>query len=1032
MNYKIELLKNENGKITPKPAVAPEKSNAEIAIVFHVFYIDVWEEVQSYLNNISIPYDLYVTVPQHMDENSLEKIFALQPQVHLFRCENRGRDVLPFLLVMDCIGIDRYKYICKLHTKKTGDSPLGHVWRKLLYFDLIGSDKTVKDTIAMFENDDSICMVTGKNTILDSRRYDYGNTKKITYLIDSAGFIFQDEYYFAGGTMFWTRASLLEPIMNLFQNGVLEFEEEKGQKDNTIAHAIERFFGIICAVQGGRIAPAPTQYSQLDDATLDSLANLVLSQQYHGEDTFIKQREHLQELHKRVDELEELADLKRRFKKEIKDRVPTTLWSILKNTKNIVKTLKNNPQILKKVWFYLKRGELRYLIQKIKDKSENNLTRNSELIPITPQNMFCKFAKSDFDLKQRVIDIIIPVYNGYEFLEKLFDSIEKHTTSPYRLIVVEDASSDERVLPYIKERLKAHKDAILIQHSTNKGFVRSVNEAYAKTKEHFVLLNTDTEVPAFWLERLMYPIVHMDNVASTTPFTNAGTIASFPKFIEDNAIFEGLDVEALDRVFRNVNPSEFYEEIPTGVGFCMGVNKTLADTIGFFDEESFGKGYGEENDWCQRAIKSGYKNLLVPNLFVYHKHGGSFSSEEKQKLIASNLQILAKKHPNYDLDVQKYVAKDPHKVLRQVLVVLATSKTSKKIDLIIDHALGGGANHYAQEYLQKLRNNLQPYVYLTYDYYSGIYTFSFAYKEYNFGFKIENIDGIKTLLEQMEYAEIFVNSLVSFQETDAFLVLIKDLKDIYKPKLIVPFHDYYPICPSFTLLNQKGQYCNIPDLDTCQNCLEQTTMEWKNLYNFDVSISHWRKQWGELLELSDTILCFSQSSQEIVLKAYPQLEKQKIKVIPHKVTPIAKPQCLEKTSATITIGILGAINYAKGASIVKELVDLIEQKNLDMKVVVIGEITEYIQSKHFSVTGKYKREELPQLICEYEIDCFVIPSICPETFSYTTDEVMQMEYPLFVFPLGAPAQRVKEYEKGEVVLEISAQALLESIQEKFK
>ena len=57
-------------------------------------------------------------------------------------------------------------------------------------------------------------------------------------------------------------------------------------------------------------------------------------------------------------------------------------------------------------------------------------------------------------------------------------------------------------------------------------------------------------------------------------------------------------------------------------------------------DEIFGKGYGEENDWCQRAIKKGYKNLHVTNLFVYHKHGGSFPSEEKQRLISKNLTVL--------------------------------------------------------------------------------------------------------------------------------------------------------------------------------------------------------------------------------------------------------------------------------------------------------------------------------------------------------------------------------------------------------
>ncbi len=123
-----------------------------------------------------------------------------------------------------------------------------------------------------------------------------------------------------------------------------------------------------------------------------------------------------------------------------------------------------------------------------------------------------------------------------------------------------------------------------------------------------------------------------------------------------------------------------------------------------------------------------------------------------------------------------------------------------------------------------------------------------------------------------------------------------------------------------------------------------------------------------------------------------------------------------KAKEKITIGVLGAINLAKGAGILKTLVKTIEDQGLNIKVVLIGEISEYIKSEYFHVTGRYERDALPQLIKEHEIDIFLIPSICPETFSYTTQEIMMMDMPLMVFDLGAPAERVKKYEKG-IVLE---------------
>jgi GT2 family glycosyltransferase len=1039
MYYRFEEFRlNAQGEMEVVAPTPVDAKKQKVAIVIHLYYADLWSELYDYLKQIDVKYDLFITLPQHADEAIVKRILSDMPHAHLYRVENRGRDVLPFLLVMRHIGWDRYDYICKLHTKKTGESPLGSVWRKLLYFDLIGSDETVRKIVESFDNNPDIGMVTGKNTILDSRLYDYGNTTKIDRLIDEAGYLFQDSYVFAGGTMFWMRTSLLEPVMRLFEAGKLEFEEEKGQKDNTIAHALERFFGIVCKVEGYRIVPSPTHYSQLDDETLDEVASLVLSQNYRGEDAFAYQNAIIKQLneansalHRRIDELEELADLKRRFKKSLKRYTPEQLWRILQITKRVIWTLRHNPALFKKAWFYLKRGDIGYLLRKIKEKSEGNLKRGETLHAIVPQHMFKRFIKSDFTLGDHVIDIIIPVYNGYEFLPKLFDSLQRHTTTPYRLIVVHDASSDERVLPYLKERLTSFEDVVLIEHEHNAGFVKSVNEAVAHTRDHFVILNTDTEVPAFWLERLMYPIVAMEKVASTTPFTNAGTIASFPNFLEDNPIFENLDVDTLDRVFRYVNPQTFYEEVPTGVGFCMGVNRTLVKEIGFFDEEAFGKGYGEENDWCQRAIKAGWRNLLVPNLFVYHKHGGSFASEQKRRLMEENSLKLLERYPDYDKEVQAYIARDPHKVLREVLVMLASSKKGRGLTLVFDHALGGGANLYARERIERYINEGKKTVRIAYDYYGGYYEVRFRYCSYDLGFRVELAEGLATLFEPAIIEEIFVNSLVSYKETAAVISLIKTLKEIHHAELIVPVHDFYPVCPNFTLVDESGTYCEVPDdKERCAHCLATADAEWRSFGDAPMDIVSWRKLWDSLLQEADTILCFSKNSCEIMQKAYPALPKERYEVQPHhvKALPPVQLDISPHSNQRIKLGVLGAINRAKGADIVKALVSRIEKERLPIDVVLIGEISEPIRSKHFKITGRYERHKLPEIVRDEKVDIFLIPSVCPETFSYTTEEIMMMRMPLMVFPVGAPAERVASYEKGVVLESISVDAVIAYVQ----
>jgi len=220
--------------------------------------------------------------------------------------------------------------------------------------------------------------------------------------------------------------------------------------------------------------------------------------------------------------------------------------------------------------------------------------------------------------------------------------------------------------------------------------------------------------------------------------------------------------------------------------------------------------------------------------------------------------------------------------------------------------------------------------------------------------------------------------------------------------------------------------CDVPEIKVCQECMLNNKQEWKNFFLEDIDSVTWRELWQKLLDKAN-IVAFSNASKEIMKKAYPNL-KSNIEVTPHKVEDIEPIKLTSKEpNSTKTIAILGAINYAKGAGVVKELVELIEKENLNIEVVVIGEITENINSKHFKSTGKYKREDLTNIIKNLGVDIFLIPSIWPETFSYTTEEIIKLNMPLMVFNLGAPAERVVKYDKGIVLDKISTREIIDSI-----
>ena len=106
----------------------------------------------------------------------------------------------------------------------------------------------------------------------------------------------------------------------------------------------------------------------------------------------------------------------------------------------------------------------------------------------------------------------------------------------------------------------------------------------------------------------------------------------------------------------------------------------------------------------------------------------------------------------------------------------------------------------------------------------------------------------------------------------------------------------------------------------------------------------------------------------------------------------------------------------------------IERENLDVRIKLIGTSYIDINSPVFSQTGAYTRGAIPRLTLENDIDVFLIPSIWPETFSYTTEEIMHMQMPVMCFDIGAPAERVKKYDKGYIIPEISAQSIIDTIE----
>lgn len=659
------------------------------------------------------------------------------------------------------------------------------------------------------------------------------------------------------------------------------------------------------------------------------------------------------------------------------------------------------------------------------DKRKENLSALDMSKSVFIDNLFLSNPISQPIVLHSSVDIVIPVYNGYDFLEPLFKSIYQGTTSIHRIIVINDCSPDVRIAEFLQNAIKYKNqycnEFIVVNNPENLGFVQTINSSLTYLQNDFVILNTDVEVPHGWLERLMLPFETQSNIASTTPFTNSGTICSFPAWLDDNKLPFSLDCNAVDKVFHDVNLIKTQQEMPTGVGFCMGMNRALVEKIGLFDAETFGKGYGEENDWCQRAIKAGYKNLHVTNLFVYHKHGGSFG-ESKQQLIKQNYQKLINKHKNYDVDVGRYIQKNSLSDLRKLLLLKLAISQPDSI-LIFDHGLGGGASKYLEEnILNKHKVSL-----VINGFYDNDEILVTVFNDVNklLSVRFDSLTYFyNNFLNDKKFIHVYLNHLLTIND----LSLVKTILEENALASSYYLHDFLAICPSYTLINNQGQYCGTnTDLAVCELCQLDNKYQRRNDNQYS-RISKWRNDFSLILSSVNQIYCFSNDSYNHLTKIYPEISSICI-VKPHQVKTnltIVKNNIDFSQNKIITVAALGAIDYPKGREILQQLALQPLFKSKKFKLVLIG-YADIPNIKNCQITGKYNVVNLTNIIEHLSVDLFILPSICPETFCYTAEEIMTMGFPLICFNIGAPAERVAKYNHGFICDKIDAQNLYNKI-----
>uniref|UniRef100_UPI00293D840D glycosyltransferase n=1 Tax=Janthinobacterium sp. TaxID=1871054 RepID=UPI00293D840D len=349
--------------------------------------------------------------------------------------------------------------------------------------------------------------------------------------------------------------------------------------------------------------------------------------------------------------------------------------------------------------------------------------------------------------------------------------------------------------------------------------------------------------------------------------------------------------------------------------------------------------------------------------------------------------------------------------------------------LIVDHSLGGGANLFRERLVQKhvdAGRSVAVWTFVPYLLKHELRLhFSTGEPE------LRRSVGWATwgvLARSDRFTDIEFNNCVGFPRQQDMGAALTSFKSASGAKLRFYLHDYHMVCPSHFLLNDAGKFCGVPDREQCRRCLPKIQ---DNLANLFVArdIDLWRDRWGSALDSADEIVHFSMSTRKLFSRAYPGIREEQWQFRPHHVPQWQGRFTYPAGRNGVRLGVVGHIGRAKGSEVVLELARHVKRQGADIEIVVIGTVDGVFDDLAVTATGHYKHADLAQLINTNQLHMALMPSVVPETFSYVTHELMQLEVPIICFDLGAQAEVVGRYAKGCVVPLSSSDQLLLSIQD---
>ncbi len=645
-------------------------------------------------------------------------------------------------------------------------------------------------------------------------------------------------------------------------------------------------------------------------------------------------------------------------------------------------------------------------------------------IPVDPP---CPVTPTGLNQRRRPIDVVVPVHGQTALVLACLETLFASVSRPNRIVVVDDASPEPALVAEL-DRLARSRRIRLIRNPRNLGFPSSANAGIlAASGRDVVLLNSDTLVPPGWLGRLRDAAHAADDVGTVTPLSNNASILSYPGPGPDNDIPDLAGTISLDQQASNANGG-IIVDIPVGVGFCLYIRRDCLDATGRLRDDVFAQGYGEENDFCLRARRLGWRHVALPGLFVTHASGKSFGASAIH-LRARNQDILNRLHPGYDQMIRDFIAADPLADARRRLDLERWRRARKrghKSTILITHDHGGGVEQRiaraTADHAEAGRQTVVLRPARMADGVPAVVVSNGADRSFpNLRYRMP--DELPLLLRWLR------TQRPDRVEAHHFLGHHPAVHDLIA-RLGVPHevhvHDYAWFCPRISLVGGHDRYCGEPDVVTCQACMD----DHGSFLSEDIKVADLTARSAAFLRSAHQVIAPSRDAANRIRRHFPGIVPH---IVPHEdddaIVWRPKPisTAISRAMGRIRVCVLGAIGLHKGYDILLACARNAEERSLDLEFVVVGTTTDdarMLATGRVFVTGTYAPHEAVALIEAQQPSLGFLPSIWPETWCMALSDLWRAGLPVVAFDLGAPAERIRNTDRGILLpLHLSAGAI---------